>query len=262
LGTRGVGDGQFMAPTGIALDSSDNVYVTDLSRNNIQKFTSDGQFITKWGTQGVGDGQFMAPTGIALDSSDNVYVTQLGSAYVQKFTSDGQFITKWGTRGSNDGQFGNPGGIAVDQSSNVYVVDQHNNRIQKFTSDGNFITKWGTKCEPAYASNKIMDWTVYSCLQPNGTEFFYPNGGISVDELSNVYVVDQHNNRIQKFSSDGKFIATITLPDYRPILPSYSMLGHSDIDVDPQGNKIFTTALNDKILVFSKVCFDFVKQIC
>ena len=261
-GTPGDGDGQFRTPAGLAIDSSNNVYVVDLSRADIQKFTSEGKFITKWGTPGDGDGQFRTPAGLAIDSSNNVYVVDLWLTNIQKFTSEGKFITKWGTRGTNDGQFLNPKGIAVDALSNVYVVDQHNNRIQKFASDGKFITKWGTKCEPSNGDSIIIDWELSSCVQQNETEFFYPNGGIATDDLSNVYVVDQNNNRIQKYTTDGKNISTIRLPDYRLIVPSYSMLGYSDIEVESQGERIFTTVLNDKILVFSKVCYEFGRPIC
>lgn len=49
-GTEGESDGQ---TEGVALDGSDNVYVTDQDNGRIQKFTSDGEFITKWGSSGT-----------------------------------------------------------------------------------------------------------------------------------------------------------------------------------------------------------------
>jgi tripartite motif-containing protein 71 len=55
-------------PTGVATDSSNNVYVT--SNQQVWKFTSDGTFIRKRGSTG----QFDWPRGIAIDSSNNVYV--------------------------------------------------------------------------------------------------------------------------------------------------------------------------------------------
>jgi hypothetical protein len=45
-GSEGDGDGQFLHAHGIDIDSSGNVYVSDDDKNNIQKFTSDGKFIT------------------------------------------------------------------------------------------------------------------------------------------------------------------------------------------------------------------------
>ena len=38
-GSRGSGEGEFLCPEGIAVDSSGNVYVVDYSNHRIQKFT-------------------------------------------------------------------------------------------------------------------------------------------------------------------------------------------------------------------------------
>ena len=67
-----------------------------LTRENdrIQKFTSQGQFVAKWGSEGNGDSQFNFPYGIAIDRSGDIYVTDY--IWVKKFTSKGQFIVKWG----------------------------------------------------------------------------------------------------------------------------------------------------------------------
>jgi len=134
-GSQGSGDGQFYYPQGVAVDTSGNVYVIEANYENsnlrVQKFSSDGTFIIKWGSYGSGDGQFSNPKGIAVDTSNNVYVVE--PHRVQKFSSDGTFITKWGSYGTGDGQFGGPIGIAVDTSGNVYVVDYDNNNIQKFS---------------------------------------------------------------------------------------------------------------------------------
>jgi DNA-binding beta-propeller fold protein YncE len=44
-GTEGTGDGEFAEPHGVAVDSSDNVYVVDTKNFRVQKLTSDGKFI-------------------------------------------------------------------------------------------------------------------------------------------------------------------------------------------------------------------------
>jgi sugar lactone lactonase YvrE len=185
--------------------------VLDPWNSTIFKFTSDGQFITKWGTKGSGDGQFSFANGIAVDTQGNVYVSDQINDYIQKFTPDGQFITKWGTKGSGDGQFYNLKGVAVDKEGNVFTIEHGfldtNSRVQKFTSDGQFITKWGSTC----ILNGVFQ--LYSgCKDPDNNgplaigdgQFNHPQG-IAVDGGGNVYVVDK-NNRIQKFTSDGQFI--------------------------------------------------------
>jgi tripartite motif-containing protein 71 len=61
------------------------VYVVDDS-NNIQKFDSNGKFITRWGSYGTGYGQFDGPEGIAIDSEGNVYVSDNGNNRIQVFS--------------------------------------------------------------------------------------------------------------------------------------------------------------------------------
>jgi tripartite motif-containing protein 71 len=46
-GSHGSDDGQFKSPTGIAVDSSGNAYITDYN-NRVQKFDNFGKFITTW----------------------------------------------------------------------------------------------------------------------------------------------------------------------------------------------------------------------
>src|SRR3712207_2631983 len=65
-GTEGTGDGEFAEPHGVAVDSSDNVYVVDTKNFRIQKLSSDGKFITQWGTEGTGDGEFQKPHSIEI----------------------------------------------------------------------------------------------------------------------------------------------------------------------------------------------------
>ena len=179
------GDGQFEGISGVAADSSGNVYIADFMNNRIQKFDSEGNFITKWGTPGTGDGQFYQPTGITVDSLGNVFVTEFRNDRIQKFDSEGNFITKWGSEGSGDGQFDTPLGVAVDSTDSVYVADFNNRRIQKFDSEGNFITKWGSQ-------------------ETTNGHLFAPTG-LAVDSLDNVYVVHD-NDVVQKFDNDGNFI--------------------------------------------------------
>jgi len=177
---------KFNVPIGMAIDSLGNFYVADSGNHRIQKFDSEGNFITKWGRYGLGDGEFDSPWDVAIDSLGNVYVADRLNHRIQKFDSEGNFLTKWGSYGLGDGEFDSPWDVAIDSLGNVYVADTLNHRIQKFDSEGNFLTKWGS-----YGSGD--------------GEFEGPNG-IAVDSSGYVYVTDAGNHRIQKFDSEGNFL--------------------------------------------------------
>ena len=61
-GSSGSGPGQFQTPIGIDEDESkQNVYVTDVGNNRVERFTSSGLFVAQWGSLGSGPGQFANP---------------------------------------------------------------------------------------------------------------------------------------------------------------------------------------------------------
>lgn len=205
-GSPGHGNGQFKSPLGIAVDSSGNVYVGDSGNHRIQKFTSDGQYVTEWGYRGTITGHYsqipeieldangkiiaMDPWGIATDSGNNVYVADSGNNSILKFTSEGKYIALWGSAGTGNGQFDKPEGVAVDGSGNVYVGDSGNRRIQKFTSDGKYITQW--------------DISQYGLDLPSRPVF------VATDGSGNVFVASESDlfvNFILKFTSSGKYIS-------------------------------------------------------
>jgi DNA-binding beta-propeller fold protein YncE len=179
----------------VAVDVSDKfVYVVDNGNDRIQKFDSNGNFITSWGTQGSDNGQFFRPLDVAVDPSDKfVYVADTQNARIQKFFNNGTFVTTWGS-GCNifdgsgcvipknpghlslgDGQFNSVGGIAFAPSGTfVYVADTGNNRIQVFAPDifqstAANLTKTNTSSRfPMIAATQIGN-NVYEVWQGNTT---------------------------------------------------------------------------------------------
>jgi len=92
FGSEGSGDGQVSHVEHIALDKYDNIYVNDPQSDKsgsgiprVQKFDTNGNFITKWGSKGTGNGQFIDPEHLALDSDGYVYVSDRGNNNIQVF---------------------------------------------------------------------------------------------------------------------------------------------------------------------------------
>lgn len=137
FGTLGTNAGQFGGPWVLAVDSSNTLSVVDLPDGflnfRVQKFQSDGTFLTQWAAAGSNSQTFIQITGIATDTGNNVYVVDGANNRIQKFASDGTFIGEWGTFGTGPGEFNDPSGIAIDSSGNyVYVSDYYNRRIEVF----------------------------------------------------------------------------------------------------------------------------------
>jgi tripartite motif-containing protein 71 len=192
-GTQGTGNGQMDAPLDLCIDRDNQVFVLDTYNHRVQKFNTNGTFIMKWGTSGSGAGQFNTPRCIANDDAGNIYVADTWNNRIQKFTGDGVFVRSFGGYGTAEGKMIAPVGIVLDAAGDVYVADQGNYRIQKFTSGGTFITKWGSR---GSAVGQFQ-----SSLNADGG----PNDMV-MDMAGNIVVIDGGNNRIQVFTSAGRFI--------------------------------------------------------
>ena len=70
---------------GVAFGSG-NVYVADNGNSRIQKFTTSGTFVTKFGSFGAGNGQFNNLMGVAVGGAGTVYVADSGNSRIQEFS--------------------------------------------------------------------------------------------------------------------------------------------------------------------------------
>ena len=204
--TNGTGSAaRFYNPSGLAVDTAENVYVADTYNQTIRKVTSAGVVTTLAGTaesSGSTDGtgsaaRFTFPYRVAVDTAGNVFVADTDNNTIRKVTSAGVVTTlagSAGNSGSDDGtgsgaRFDHPFGIAVGTAGNVFVADNANHTIRKITSAGVVTTLAGLA--GSYGST-------------NGTGLaarFYNPRGLAVDTAGNVYVADTLNQTIR--NSDG-----------------------------------------------------------
>ncbi len=118
------GTGTFMGTTpsngacAVAVDSHDNVYVSDIGGSAVYKFLPDSEY--EWGTGNQDRSLFVTgpylPYGLAFDAQDNLYVSELTNGRILKYDSDGVPL---GVLASGLAQ---PAGLATDSLGNVYVA--------------------------------------------------------------------------------------------------------------------------------------------
>lgn len=117
-------------PQGLAVDSSNNLYVSDSYNNRVFKLNSAGEVLTILTTS---DPSFRTPTAITVDANDNIYVVDVRNNRVLKFGTTGSVLRTFET---SNPALSDPMGIAVDMDNNLYVVDNlNNNRIVVWRSN-------------------------------------------------------------------------------------------------------------------------------
>src|SRR5208282_1148877 len=127
------GEGDFSAPTNVAVDADGNVYVTDTLNSRVEIFDAEGHFISTFGKAGDGPGYFFRPKGIAVDSDGHIWVADQYQDRVQVYNRDGQLLTYIGdTHANGPGQFKALVGIAIDKQNRVFTTEQYPGRMQMF----------------------------------------------------------------------------------------------------------------------------------
>uniref|UniRef100_A0AAA9TPR9 Tripartite motif-containing protein 2 n=1 Tax=Bos taurus TaxID=9913 RepID=A0AAA9TPR9_BOVIN len=127
FGSRGNGDRQFAGtldgPHFAAVNSNNEIIVTDFHNHSVKVFNQEGEFMLKFGSNGEGNGQFNAPTGVAVDSNGNIIVADWGNSRIQVFDGSGSFLSYINT--SADPLYG-PQGLALTSDGHVVVADSGN----------------------------------------------------------------------------------------------------------------------------------------
>lgn len=275
FGSFGNGAGQFELPDGLAVGAGDDVYVTDVQRNNVQRFNSSGQYELGFGSLGNGNGEFNSPFGIGIDYLGFVYVADTLNNRIQQFTSSGVYLRQWGAFGNGNGQFDRPSAVAaaklVDNSVHALVSDQLNSRVQMFTTLGAYETQIpagggqiidiasnGGSGIPYYladATNRRVARYGFGNLlgtfgtQGSGDGQFEVPQGLDVDSVGNVWVVDSQNDNLQKFGATGQFLARYGGSGSQP----GQFDSPRDVEVADDGTIYVVDAFNSRVQMFTEV---------
>ena len=90
IGSKGVSLGQFVGPQYMALDSSENLYVTDFGNARVSVFDKEGKPLFHFGKKDGAFPGFSAPTGICV-FSDIVYVADAIKGTIYSFDRAGNY---------------------------------------------------------------------------------------------------------------------------------------------------------------------------
>jgi len=141
------GANTFLVPHGITVDDANNVFVTDVSQQQVFKFTHDGALLLVLGEPRVGAWDathFNQPTDIAIRPDGSFYVSDgYVNSRVAYFDPAGKHLYEWGKKGAGEGEFSNPHGLTlIPRSTDVLVADRQNSRLQLFDAKGKFKRQW------------------------------------------------------------------------------------------------------------------------
>jgi sugar lactone lactonase YvrE len=199
-------------PYGLALDSIQNLYVSDSRNNRVLKFVGGsttatvvygqlGSFTTNTAQNGgITANSLSTPTGIVLDAADNLYVSDNNNNRVLMYASGSTTATRvYGQSGAfntvsfspitADSLFG-PIGLAIDSAGNLYIVDNRDSRVLMYASGSTTATRVYGQGGSFITGNSGV----------TSTSFFDPSF-VAVDSANNVYVSERLTNRALRFPS-------------------------------------------------------------
>ena len=202
-GVSGSSDGNGTAAlfgflSGIAIDSSGNLYVTDKTYNTVRKLSPNG---SSWIAStivppGAGLNQ---PIGLAIDSQNNIFVDDTSNCVIRKISPSGNLSVFAGTLGKvgatnavgTSASFSSPTGIAIDNANNLYVTDCGANTIRMITPSGVVTTLGGYLGSPGFLDGPLNNTT---------GQFDHPFG-IAVSSAGNIAISDASGTIIRQIST-------------------------------------------------------------
>eukprot|EP00731_Ephydatia_muelleri_P035529 Em0132g8a len=147
IGSRGSGDGQFSSPSGISI-KGDVLYVADTLNHRVQKLTSSGKFLHKFGQEGSGQGQFNRSLVVIIDSNNKLIVSDWENDRIQIFNENCGWLLTIDGKGSGNHSFETPWGLALDPQGNIHVAAFGSDTIKVFTKEGVYVRRYGDPNHP------------------------------------------------------------------------------------------------------------------
>ena len=175
-------------PYGMAVDPSGNIYVANFGNNTVSKYNSTGTYQGTFGSTAISN-----PAGIAFDKNGNGYVlnynrTNNGNGNVHGNGNVTQYNSSGVYQSTIIQGLGTGNGITIDASSNIDIAEGSynggNNTVEQYNTSGSL----SFSLNSTYTVNPVA---------------------VATDGSGNIYVLDNTNKNVTKYSSSGVYLSTV-----------------------------------------------------
>jgi len=178
-------------PQDVGIDDNGNIYVLDAGNFRIQKFDMTGNYLKTLGRRGEGPGELRAPESIQIGSNNHIYVCDSRKRSMLELDKDGKEIRNINSSNLRFRNFIILNSVNLLSNSAVRSEDTKpytEPQLQILDSNFNIIREF---CSPYDFKNSTLNSIM------NEINF-------TVDKNDNIYVTFSRQNRIEKYSKDGK----------------------------------------------------------
>lgn len=189
----------FYLPEDIAVDAAGNMYILDSGNHRIQKFSADGRYLATFGRKGQGPAEFYFPSSLDIDAKGYLYISDPNNQRIQVLTPEGKDhrvirmiegeIGEIACLKSGDLAMG--GGEALMRMGMEEEKPKELPKLVKILDrEGKVMRELGTQ----HDFENIL-------LNRAGNRIYY-----AIDPNDHVYLAFPHQNRIEKYSVEGKLL--------------------------------------------------------
>lgn len=181
-------------PADVAVDDEGSVLILDAGNHEVKKFDSDGYYLSSFGKKGIGPGEFVGATQIGVFTNGDIIINDLAVRAVNIFDRNGQFVSRITNEGLPPAQILAllSGEIAVFYKKIVHAESDMSSLslVNIFDKKGNLLRK--------FVAPRIYE--------DPPTNFWCNSIFLATDDLDNIYVNFESQNRIEKYAATGELL--------------------------------------------------------